>query len=237
MFQKFISHEKDENASSNNSSKEIRSQLFTYTLPFLTWGIFGWLQLNGEKWIINGVLSTAEVGVYAIMMALVNALVMIPNNIIAEFATPIIFKQFSDLKNEKEITTGYSYIKLNVLVVISITLFSTLLTFFLGKQLIVIISNESYTAYWYILPLLCLGTGMFLIGQALTYLGMSLNLPKKYLSPKISVGCISVLLNLYFINKFGLVGVSYSVLLVGLIYVVYILIVNKKITIQHNINF
>lgn len=237
LFQKLNSNDKDEIKSTNSYSREIRSQLFTYALPFLTWGIFGWLQLNSEKWIINGVLSTAEVGVYAIMIALVNALVLIPNNIIAEFATPIIFKQFSDLKNEKEISTGYSYIKLNVIFVLSVTLFSTLLTFFFGKQLIVIISNESYTNYWFILPLLCLGTGMFLIGQALTYLGMSLNLPQKYLPPKISVGCISVLLNLFFINKFGIVGVSYSVLLVGLIYVVYILIVNKKITIQYNINF
>jgi len=62
----------------------MRMQLFRYMAPFLIWGFSGWLQLNGEKWIINGLLSTYDVGIYAAMMALVNGLVIVPNNIISD---------------------------------------------------------------------------------------------------------------------------------------------------------
>lgn len=71
-----------------NGKNEMRRTTAAYIIPFLIWGISGWLQSNGERWIISGLLSVSDVGIYAIMMSLVNALVAIPNNMIAEFATP-----------------------------------------------------------------------------------------------------------------------------------------------------
>ena len=134
------------------NQKEIIHTVMVYISPFLIWGAAGWFQTNGEKWIINGVLSVTDVGIYAIMMAVVNALVIIPNNIINEFATPIIFKQFADMSNRKNIITGYMYIKINMVIILLITVASTVLTFLWGKELIILISSTDYSVYWYILP-------------------------------------------------------------------------------------
>ncbi len=207
----------------------MKSRLFQYVYPFLIWGFSGWLQLNGEKWIINGVLSTADVGIYAVMMALVNGLVIVPNNIISDFATPIIFQQYADLNNKDNLKTGLHYIRLNILIIFVLTLFSTLITYIWGRELINLISSKGYTVYWYLLPMLCLGTGLFLTGQAQTVLGMSLNVPKKYLAPKVSIGILSIILNFINIKYFGINGVAYTVLMIGLIYVFFISFVNRKI--------
>ncbi len=230
IFQKNLSTEQNiGNTSLKSSKSEMKSELFLYMAPFLIWGFSGWLQLNGEKWIINGLLSTYDVGIYAAMMALVNGLVIVPNNIISDFATPIIFKQYADMRNEENINVGFHYIRLNMLIIFLLTIFSTLITWLWGRELIILISSRDYVVYWYLLPLLCLGTGLFLTGQAQTVFGMALNKPKKYLMPKISIGLFSIVLNFIFIKYFGINGVAYTVLSIGILYVTYIALVNKKI--------
>ncbi|HED05933.1 MAG TPA: hypothetical protein ENI61_04530, partial [Ignavibacteria bacterium] len=178
IFQKYLPDEQKESEVGKPLRLEMRANLIQYITPFLIWGFSGWLQLNSEKWIINGILSTADVGIYAVMMALVNALIIAPNNIISDFSTPIIFKQYSYLMNKKKIKIGYQYIYINILIVFGLTIFSTIITYFWGKELIILISNAGYSKFWYLLPMFCLGTGLFLTGQALTMHGLALNVPK-----------------------------------------------------------
>lgn len=215
--------------SQKEHQKDIVKTVMIYISPFLLWGAAGWFQMNGEKWIINGVLSVTDVGIYAIMMAIVNALVVIPNNIITEFATPIIFKQFADMNNKENIDAGHIYIKINMLIILLITLASTVITFLWGETLINLISNKSYAVYWQILPLLVFGTGLFYTGQAQTLLGMGLGKPQKYLAPKIIIGVGSLGVNYLSVSVFGIKGISYSILFIGMIYVLYITLVNRRI--------
>lgn len=228
VFRKFVPSERQKRILPEQQ-KDIIKTVMIYISPFLIWGIAGWFQMNGEKWIINGILSVTDVGIYAIMMAIVNALVVIPNNIITEFVTPIIFKQFADLGNKENINTGYTYIKINMLIILLITVIATLLTFIWGKELINLISSANYTVYWNILPLLVLGTGLFYTGQAQTLLGLGLGKPQKYIAPKVIIGIGSLGVNFLFVSAYGLPGISYSILLLGLLYAGYITLVNRRI--------
>jgi ABC-type uncharacterized transport system permease subunit len=74
-----------------------------------------------------------------------------------------------------------------------------------------------------------MGTGLFYTGQALTVHGMALNVPKKYLPPKVSVGFVSVALNILMIKIFGLSGVAYTILTIGALYLIYIAVINRKL--------
>ncbi len=236
LFRKFLPDEKKSSSENlTNGKNEMRRTTAAYIIPFLIWGISGWLQSNGERWIISGLLSVSDVGIYAIMMSLVNALVAIPNNMIAEFATPIIFQQYSDLTDKIKIKTGFRYISLITLVVFILSIFSAAITFFIGKIFIELISSKSYSGYWQLLPFLCLGTGLYLTGQAQAYLGMALNLPQKYLLPKIMIGILSIVFNYIFINAFGINGIAYTILITGLLYLLHISFINKKIISEHHL--
>ncbi len=223
--------DKDKINTTNNFSlkKEMKTSMLKYMIPFFIWGFSGWLQLDGEKWIINGVLSTSDVGIYAMMLGIVNGLIIVPYTVISEFWTPIIFKQYADLNNKQSVRLGTQYIRLNMTVIFAVSLFSTVVTYLWGKKLIIFISNADYAVYWYLLPLLCLGTGLLYTGQSLTIHGMALNVPNKYLLPKVSVGFVSVGLNLLLINVFGLNGVAYTIIIIGILYTSYIVIINKKL--------
>ncbi|MBT8385955.1 MAG: hypothetical protein KJO12_00960, partial [Ignavibacteria bacterium] len=171
---------------------------------------------------------TVDVGIYAIMIALINAFIVVPNNIISEFTTPIIFQHYADLSDREKTNAGHDYIKLTIAVVLFISIISSGIMLIWGKELIILVSDSNYSVYWYLLPALCLGTGLFLTGQAQTILGMALNQPMKYLIPKVTIGLLSVILNLVLIKIYGLAGVAYSVLATGIIYTLFIFIINRK---------
>lgn len=208
---------------------EMVHELRAYVLPFLIWGVAGWLQLYGEKWILAKLLSVGDVGVYAVMLSVVNVLLNIPNAMLMEYVNPIVFRHYADLGDRAELEVGHRYIRVTVVAVLGLTLGAIAITALAGRPIIVLISNESYTAFAGLLPLLSLGTGLFLVGQAMCSMGMGLNLPARYLAPKILIGVISVAANVALIYARGVAGIAYASILVGAIYVVHIALVNRSI--------
>ncbi|MGE5806136.1 MAG: lipopolysaccharide biosynthesis protein [Ignavibacteria bacterium] len=219
----------DTAASSKSVKKEIFTALITYSTPFLVWGLSGWLQLNSEKWIIAKMLSTSDVGIYSVMISLVAILIGIPNTLLNEFSLPIIFQQFTNLNEHEKTENGLNYIFILSWLVAALTVVSTIVTFFFGKYLILLISYKEYLIYYQLLPLLTFGTGLFLTAQTMINLGLALNSPKVYLIPKVSIGIISVVLSLILINYFGVKGAAYAVLTVGIIFFISISLINKKL--------
>jgi len=222
------------NTSENRTyTKEIKKEIFfnmaAYSTPFLIWGLSGWLQLNSEKWIIAKILTTSDVGIYSVMISLVSILIGIPNTLLNEFSLPIIFQQFNDINDHQKTENGLNYIFILSWLVAALTVVSTIITFFFGKYLILLISYPEYTIYYHLLPLLTFGTGLFLTAQTMINLGLALNVPKVYLIPKVFVGIVSVVLNFIFINYFGVAGAAYAVFSIGIIFFVYINWINKKL--------
>lgn len=211
---------------------QMKKETFIYSLPFITWGIASWLQLNGEKWIIAEILSTSDVGIYAIMISLISMMIGIPNTILNEFSSPIIFQQFADLNNNEKIRNGFNYIRILILLVVVLTFAAIVVSLTGGKFLILLISSEDYATYYHLLPLIALGTGLFLAGQNMATIGLALNQPKVYIMPKILIGGLSFLLNIILIKFFGLPGAAYTVVITGILYFVYIFKINKRLTAQ-----
>ena len=62
-LKKFIHKNIDiEKIETNKLQKIMRKRVWIYATPFLIWAVAGWMQLNGEKWIINGILTLKDVG-------------------------------------------------------------------------------------------------------------------------------------------------------------------------------
>lgn len=210
----------------------IRKDIFIYATPFVIWGVTGWLQGNGEKWLLAGYLGTADLGIYAVSMNLVTAAVIIPYNILNEFAMPVIFAKFADLKNRSVTVQGLKNIRMVTLAVTGVALAAALVTAFAGKYLVILLANAQFAGAAYLLPLFCIGTGLFYIGQALCNLGMALNKPSVYMAPKIISGILAVTLNWFLIRKYGLPGTAYAGIISGGVYLLFIYLVNQKLQSQ-----
>ncbi len=210
--------------------KEMIKVIATFSFPFAIWGITGWLQSNSERWVIAKYLTTADVGIFSVMAILANYLVALPSGIISQFMQPIIYENISATADAQKIAKGFKTLKYLIAINIMLAVFATLFSTFLGKYLILLISNKEFAAYWFILPLLCLGAGLFNIAQTLITIGVVRNVPKIYLWPKVITGFFALFLNILFISRFGIVGIAISLAITALFYLVFIIFVNNRLT-------
>lgn len=207
--------------------EKLTKELLTYSLPFVIWGAAMWLQLNGEKWIINAFLTPEDVGYYGLMFALTNAFIAIPSNIINDLFLPLIFKNFSAEGGDRK--RGEFYITMSVVSVLLLSAAAFLVFSFAGDWLITFLSTAEYTRYASLLPWLAAGSGLFYAGQALCNKGLAYNRPHLYLYPKVISGIVSVILYYYFIQIYGMTGIIAASVFTGLLYFLLVLIANRKL--------
>lgn len=219
---------KEQNSKEANRS-DMLSVVGRFSLPFAASGLAGWLQFNSERWVILTFLSSADVGAYAVIITLVNFAVTVPQGILTQFATPFIYERFSGPAEAERIKEGRTFLTYLSICSAAFVGIITLLAAFFGKDAIILLSSEQYARWWYLLPVLCLGTGLFYVGQALCLLGLSLNLPHRYMFPRIASGVLLVALNVLLLNLFGMIGIAVAICLSGLFYLFLIITVNGKI--------
>lgn len=225
----FFSKSDFDNSSKILESNKLNKEMMKFAYPFIIWGIAGWLQLNSEKWIIESFLDSSILGIYGLMSLVSNLLIAVPYGVLIQFFTPIIYEKFSDINNRPLLNKGKSLINFFIYLIIIIVIISVVVTTILGKQIIFLLGNAGFVKYWYLLPFIALANGLYHIGQALTVFGLSLNVPQKYLIPKIFIGILSVILNIFLILTLGLVGIIISMMFIGFIYLFMILFINKNI--------
>ena len=207
---------------------EAARSVAAFGAPFAVWGLAGWLQSSSERWIIGALLTTSGVGVFAMMLTIANVLIAFPYGVLAQLFTPAAYRRLHDLGDGPRVGEGLRIIRVFVMVVVALTAVSALATMVFGRMAVAWLSTPQFAAYWYLLPIVCVGTGLFYVGQALCLLGASLNTPRSYLTPKLVAGALAVALNTAAAWAFGLVGVAAASWLVGGIYAVSVARANSR---------
>ena len=230
LFYRFLpKQDRSDIADQGRGDRDMFRVVRAFGAPFVIWGSAGWLQSNSERWLILTYLSAADLGVYAVMATIANFAITVPQGILTQFATPFIYERVSQAKGSSGLHEGRLYLRYVVFASAVLAGLVTLGAFLLGKEAILFLSNEQYTNFWYLLPALCLGTGLYHIGQALCLTGLSLNLPRRYMAPKIISGILAVILNVALVSLFGMVGIAIAIGLAGLAYLLFMVVANAGI--------
>lgn len=214
------------------NSQKLKREIFTFCLPFLFWGITGWIQVSSDKFIISNYLNVSNVGIYSLVFAMTSYLISTPINIISQFIQPVIYEKILGSSEARDIRHGYKL--LNYALILIIMLIGTLciFTLFFGDFLILLISNSSYLYHVNLLPLLCLGVGIFQLAQFYITFGIIKNKPNIYLPAKLISGILAVILNVYLIGRYQLLGIAIALLLVSTVFFFLVIYANHKIGIK-----
>jgi len=215
--------------SGNFSLKSTLNSLYIYCIPFVAWGITGWLQSNSEKWVILNYLNTKEVGIFSLLTVIANYLIATPIGILNQFIQPILFNKISNKSITYSLTQTILFNKYLILLISIITSSAFIITFLFEKQIIKIIANESFITEKRVLPFICLSIGIFNLAQILANIGIVVKKPKIYIWPKIILGILSLILNIIFIIYFGLIGIVYGLMISNSLYLYFMYKVNRKI--------
>ena len=204
----------------------------SFGAPFAIWGLAGWLQSNSERWIIGTLLSTSDVGVFAMMLTIANVLIAYPYGVMAQLFTPAAYRRLHDRDDAARADEGLRLIRVFGFGMVALTGVSAWVTLLFGRLAISWLSSPAFAASWYLLPVVCVGTGLFFVGQSLSLVGASLNAPRIYLTPKILSGVLAVGLNAAGAWAFGLPGIAVASWATGGVYVALVVRANRRLLIR-----
>ncbi len=216
-------------AGRRSARRDAVQSVASFGAPFAIWGMAGWLQSNSERWIIGTVLSTSDVGVFAMMLTIANVLIAYPYGVMAQLFTPATYRRLHDLRDGARVDEGLRLIRVFGVGMVALTVVAACVTLLFGRLAISWLSSPAFAASWYLLPVVCVGAGLFYVGQAVSLVGASLNAPRIYLVPKILAGLLAVALNTASASAFGLPGIAVASWVVGGVYVALVVRANARI--------
>jgi O-antigen/teichoic acid export membrane protein len=207
---------------------QIYRSIARYSTPFVLWGLMGWLQSNSERWVINGMLTQAEVGRYGLTVNIINSSAVVLFTIMSQFITPIIFNRFpvnqgGDISRGMDLIRLYGWATLLLFMGIAVGLF------FVGETVIHLLSSKAFVVDSILLFLLTMGLGVFYVGQTFTTVGLALKQPNVYMSAKIVTGLLSVVLYLVGCYWAGVLGVVCAIGIANVLYLVLVLRTNRAL--------
>lgn len=215
FFMRRLNHSQDEKL---QAPTNWGGQIWAYSLPFSTWGVFTWAQQASDRWALQAYASTQDVGLYAVVFQLGYVPIGLVTGLAMTFLGPILYQRSGSAADHTRNTSVHRITWHIMFVGLLVTALAFVLTFALHEWIFHLLVAVKYHTASYLLPWMVLAGGIFSAGQVLTLKLMSEMKPFVMTTPKIVTAILGVGLNIYGASKFGLEGVVAALVVFSSIY-------------------
>ena len=203
--------------------------LLKYAYPFATWGVVTWARLSSDRWALQTFLGEHEVGLYAALFQLGNMPILLMANLLNQLSIPIVFERIGDASGANRVRSALQWIGVNVLILGTFILLVIAITWFMHDTLFRWTTAQGFWEVSFLLPLVCLGSGLFYLGQLFFIIGQAFNKVQMYIMPVVSIGVSAIGLNFILCREFGLKGVVMTLIIVGISWSVWTGLLARKL--------
>ena len=207
-------------------------QIWLYSLPFSTWGIFTWMQQVSDRWALQTFASTTEVGHYAVLFQLGYTPIALATGLIISFLGPILYQRSGDAtdhaRNANVHRLSWRMTQLSLMV----TLFGFALTFFMHEWLFSLLVATEYRSSSYLLSWVVLAGGLFGAGEMLGLKLMSEMKSAAITKAKITTALVGIFCNVIGAALAGIQGVVGALLVFSFIYFVWMAAIAWRLSIK-----
>jgi O-antigen/teichoic acid export membrane protein len=208
---------------------DLQRQLLVYAMPFGIWGLFTWMQSASDRWALQVTRSSAEVGIYAIVLQLGAYPITLIGTMLTQVAAPIIFAEAGDAVHIQRITDAVHLALALVAAVVLVTLVLAGVSFVASGAIFALLVGEQFREASGLLWIAVLASGCFVAGQLLSLVPMALGDSRALLAPKIWTAVLAVALNLVAAYAFGVVGVLWAGFIFSLVYCGWVAIAARRL--------
>lgn len=204
------------------------TEMKTYILPFLIWGIAAYVGSMGDRWIVAKYLDASSLGIYAAMVISTLSVVSAINAAYSKAVIPFIFRVSGSGEDRDRFKYANKTIH-NFSLVLSIGYIPLLIIYYLWPDVVIsIFTSADYTNYSGMLWHLMIGAIAFNLSQFLITHGLVNKEPKIYLPAKIFHGVFLMILLVALVPIYGVSGAVYAVLLSHITQLSLVIMINKK---------
>jgi len=212
--------------------KEIFKEFASYATSFLLFAVFASFSLYADRWILQGMFGSGAVGVYAAIYQIAASPVSIFFTMVSQLIVPIVFERAGTMTSRSQMENSGRLLRQTTLVSCLVAMVIILGAYLFSEPLIKILTNATFAEYHNLLWIIALGLCLFNLGQQLTIKGLSFNRPRIYLAPKILQALSLIILAYVLAHYFKIAGVAWAVCLSSAIYLVAVLVVNRRLRLE-----
>lgn len=206
-------------------------QIWSYAIPFTTWGAFTWFQQVSDRWALQAFASTSDVGQYAVLYQLGFTPIALITGMAMSFLGPILYQRSGDATN-RDCNADVHHLSWKMThLSLLVCLMAFAITFVLHEMLFHLLVASEYRGASYLLPWVVLAGGMFSAGQMLALKLMSDMKPSVLAMVKIATALIGILLNVIGAYLAGIQGVVWAMVAFSGIYFIWMAFVSRQASI------
>jgi O-antigen/teichoic acid export membrane protein len=210
-------------------------QIWKYSWPFTSWGIFYWAQSASDRWALKFFSTTQDVGLYAVLFQLGYYPVSIATGMAVQLLAPIFYQRSGDGRDRRR-NTEVSKLSWHLTEFsIGVTFIAFIVAFLFHTQIFRILVAREYLSISYLLPWMFLAGGLFAAGQTISLDLMSQLKTNKMTMAKITTALLGVLLNCIGAYWYGIKGIVIASIFFSVLYFVWIAMLSIRIAAKSRI--
>lgn len=201
-------------ASASRWQRNIRS----YGWPFMTWGVLAWLQLASDRWALQMLDSTEQLGLYGVVYQLGFYPMTLAAGVAVQFIVPFVYQLAGD-GTEAFRTARADVLSAHVAIgTLLLTVLAVAIAALFHEAIFRVFVAAEYRSVSFLFPFMVAAGGLFAAGQALSLALMARLETRALIAPKAVVAGIAVALNLAGAYWAGVAGVVAANVIAYLVY-------------------
>ena len=187
-----------------------RSRIVAYARPFAAWGLFTWLLQSSDRWALQTLSATQDVGYYAVLFQLGYAPVMLLTSVLVQIVQPIFSNRSGDGTDPSRVRRTLRLNQQLVYGLIALTAGATGSAFLLHRVVFSALVAPAYQPVSWLMPWMLLSGGLYASGEVAA-LTLMIGLETRRLRAiKIGASVVGILLNVAGAFWLGLPGVVFA---------------------------
>lgn len=216
----------------SDGNEDWARQIWHFSWPFSTWGLFTWMQQVSDRWALQAFASTSNVGQYAVLFQLGFTPIALITGMAMSFLGPILYQRSGDATDHARNSNVHQLSWRMAHLSLMVTLLGFAITFALHEWFFGLLVASEYRGSSYLLPWVVLAGGIFSAGQMLALKLMSEMKLSAMTTAKIVTALISILLNVIGAALAGMQGVVGAMVAFSSIYFVWMAVLARRLSIK-----
>ena len=204
-----------------NNKKNWQDDIWKFSWPIGMFGIFTWLQLSSDRWALQILSSTSDVGSYAVLYQLGYYPISLLTGMAMQFLVPILYQRAGDAS---DVSRNNDVTKLSwklVWATLGMTVVIFFITILLHKFIFHILVAREYSSTSFLLPWMILAGGIFATGQSLASNLQAKLKTREMMIAKIVTALFGVIFNFIGAYWYGIAGIVCAGLLFSIMYLLW----------------
>ena len=206
----------------DENGKVLFNKILKFSLPLMTWAIFGWMQNMISRWYLDAFLDLNAVAMYSVLTSLSYFVPSAIYTIFNAYITPIVFEKNQSFSRAKLLKYMGAVGILELFYVVFVVIF--------GKYIILILTNSKYLPVVDYLPYTTISACLYVLSMLSTIEIFRRNETKKLLMSTIIPGLLMATVGFFLVKSFGFNGAVINYIMGQMVYAVFtsIVVFNKK---------